>query len=298
MTDFVQFLVQGLALGAVYALVALGFVIIYKSTEVINFAQGELMLLGTYLVFAFKNQMGLGFYVAVALAVVGMAVFGLGVERTILRPMVGKPVYAVIMITIGLSIVIRQGVQGIWGPRERILGDPWGQSQIVVGGVRVNVIAIVTIITSLVLVGLFFAFFNYTKAGVAMRATAFDQESALAVGIPVHRVYAWSWAIAAGTGTVAGVFLSGFPRTLSPALGLAALRAFPAIILGGLDSPGGAVIGGFAIGIVELMVQAYQPDIAPWLGRNFHIVAAYIVMIIVLMVRPYGLFGTREVERV
>lgn len=298
MTDFAQFVFQGLALGAIYALVALGFVIIYKSTEVINFAQGGLLVLGAYLVFAYKNQAGMGFYAAIPLAIVSMAFVGWMVERLVLRRMVGKPVFAVVMITIGLAILFRQGVTGVWGPSDKIIGDPWGASQVIAGGVRFNVVSIVTIVVALVLVGLFFLFFRYTKAGVAMRATAFDQEAALAMGIPVRRVYIWSWAIAAAIATVGGIFISAFPSTLSPRLEFTALRAFPAAILGGLDSPGGAVLGGFVIGVVEVLVQAYQPDIAPWLGNNVHIVAAYVVMIAVLMVRPYGLFGTPEVERV
>lgn len=298
MTDFLQFTFQGLALGAVYALIALGFVIIYKATEVINFAQGELMLLGAYLVFALNRQTSIGFYAAVVVAVVVMAAFGWGIERTVLRRMAGKPVFAVVMITIGLAIVLRQVVTAVWGATDRSLGDPWGSTTLHLGGVRLAAAGIATIVVAGLLVAAFFAFFRFTKAGVAMRATAFDHEASLAVGIPVRRVYAWSWALAAGIGTVAGVFLAAFPKTLNPALGFVALRAFPAAILGGLDSPGGAVVGGFAIGFVELMVQAYAPEVAPWLGKNVHVVAAYVVMIAVLMVRPYGLFGTREVERV
>ncbi|MGH9198686.1 MAG: branched-chain amino acid ABC transporter permease, partial [Acidimicrobiia bacterium] len=159
-------------------------------------------------------------------------------------------------------------------------------------------VSLVTILAAAALLVAFFLFFKYSKSGIAMRATAFDQEAALAVGIPVRRVYALSWAIAAAVATIGGIFIAAFPGSLHPALGFAALRAFPAAILGGLDSPGGAVLGGLVIGLIEVLVQAYQPQFAPWLGINFHIVAAYILMILVLMVRPYGLFGTREVERV
>lgn len=298
MTDFLQLSFQGLALGAIYALVALGFVIIYKSTEVINFAQGELMLLGAYLVYSFRNEAGLSFLLAVPLAVGGMAAVGWGIERTMLRRMVGKPVFAVVMITIGLAIVFRQAVTGRWGYEDRLIGDPWGASRFDVGELTFNLVALMTILVAGILLFVFFGFFKYTKMGIAMRATAFDPEAALAVGIPVRRVNALSWAIAAGVATVGGIFIAGFPSTLHPGLGFAALRAFPAAILGGLDSPGGAILGGVVIGLIEVLVQGYQPQYAPWLGNNFHIVAAYILMIMVLMVRPYGLFGTPEVERV
>jgi branched-chain amino acid transport system permease protein len=297
-TDFLQLGFQGLALGAVYALVALGFVVVYKATDVINFAHGELMLLGAYLVYSFHNEVGLTFWAAVPAAIAVMAAVGWLVERTVLRRMVGQPVFAVVMITIGLAIVLHQVVTARWGFEDRILGDPWGASQIRLGEIRVTTVSVVTILAAAAVLAIFFVFLRASQYGVAMRAAAFDQEAALAVGIPVRRVHALSWMIAAGVATVGGIFIAAFPSSLNPALGFAALRAFPAAILGGLDSPAGAVLGGFVIGEVEVLMQGYQGDVAPWLGSNFHVVAAYLVMIVVLMVRPYGLFGTREVERV
>jgi len=297
-TDFAQLLVQGIALGAVYGAVALGFVVIYKATEVINFAHGELLLLGAYLVYALRIEVGLPFVVALPGAIALMAAVGWGIERMVLRRMVGRPTFAVVMITIGLAIILRQLVTAAAGYEDRAIGDPWGASRVALGDAQVNVVSLVTVAAFAAQVAGFFAFFRGTKAGVAMRAAAFDPEAALAVGIPVRRVYAWSWMIAAATATVGGVFLAAFPATLHPAIGFVAFRAFPAAIVGGLDSPGGAVVGGLLIGVTEVLVQGYQPQFAPWLGNNFHVVAAYILMILVLMVRPYGLFGTREVERV
>lgn len=293
-----QLTVQGLAVGAVYALIALGFVVVYKATEVINFAHGELMLLGAYLVYALGSVAGLPFVVAVPLAMTLMAAVGFGIERAILQRMVGRPTFSVVMITIGLAIILRQVVTAAFGFNDRLLGDPWGSSQFALGGVRLNVVSLATMLACAILFVVFFTFFRASRAGVAMRATALDQEAALAVGIPVRHVYAWSWMIAAATATVAGVFLAAFPSSLSPALGFAAFRAFPAAIVGGLDSPGGAIVGGLGIGVIEVLVQGYQPQLAPWLGVDFHVVAPYFLMIAVLMVRPYGLFGTREVERV
>lgn len=272
--------------------------VVYKSTAVINFAHGDLMLLGAYVVFTTRNDLGLPFVPAALLAIVLMAGLGWTIERTVLRRMVGKPAFAVVMITLGLAIIFRQIIASGWGFEDRVIRDPWGAARIAIGAVRLNAVSIATIVVAAVLLLGFFAFFRYTKLGVAMRATAVDQEAALAVGIPVHRIHALSWAIAAGVATVGGIFIASFPSTLSPGLGVVALRAFPAAILGGLDSPGGAVLGGVVIGLIEVLMQGYQPRIAPWLGNNFHVVAAYAVMILVLMVRPYGLFGTREVERV
>ena len=297
MTDLLQLLVQGIALGAVYGLVALGFVVIYKATEVINFAHGELLLLGAYLVYALRVEADLPFFAAVPVAIGLMVAVGWGIERSVLRRMVGRPTFAVVMITIGLAIVLRQLVTAVAGYDDRNIGDPWGASTASLGDVQVNVVSLVTVAVVAALVTAFFAFFRGTSAGVAMRAAALDQEAALAVGIPVRSVYAWSWMIAAATATVGGVFLASFPATLQPGLGFVAFRAFPAAIVGGLDSPGGAIVGGLLIGLIEVLVQGYQPQYAPWLGTNVHVVAAYVLMVLVLMVRPYGLFGTREVER-
>ena len=298
MSDLLQLLAQGVALGAVYGLTALGFVIVYKATGVINFAHGELLLLGAYLVYAFHDQVGVPFVAAVPLAMASMAIVGWAIERGVLRRMVGRPTFAVVMITIGLAIVLRQTVTAIWGFDDLLLGDPWAASRVALGGLQVSAVSVASLAAAGLLFVAFLAFFRSSKAGIAMRATAIDQEAALAVGIPVRSVYAWSWMIAGATATVAGVFLAAFPATLHPGLGFVAFRAFPAAILGGLDSPGGALVGGLLVGVTELLVQVYQPQVAPWLGDNFHVAASYLLMIVVLIVRPYGLFGTREVERV
>jgi len=297
-TELLQLLTQGVALGVVYGLVALGFVVIYKATKVINFAHGELLLVGAYLVFAFRSGPGLPFYVAVVLATVAMAAVGWTVERALLRRMVGRPTFSVAMITIGLAIVLRQVVAATAGYDDRTIGDPWGASTVNLAGAQVTLVSLVTIGVIAAVFLAFFIFFGRSKYGLAMRATAFDHEAALAVGIPVRTVYALSWMLAAATATAGGVFLAAFPATLSPALGFVAFRAFPAAIVGGLDSPGGAIVGGLLIGVTELLVQGYQPRVAPWLGNDVHVVAAYVLMIVVLVVRPYGLFGTPEVERV
>jgi branched-chain amino acid transport system permease protein len=216
-------------------------------------------------------------------------------QTVVLRRVLGQPVFTLVMITIGLSIVIDSAVPAIFGDNARILGDPWGASAVHLGGVTLNWVRIWAIVCTVVILVLFFAFDRFSRYGLAMRATAVDEEAALAVGVPVARVYAFAWAIAGGVAAVGGLFLAGFPSAPNPSLGDVALRAFPAIILGGLDSPLGAVVGGIAIGIIEVLTSGYAPG---WLGANFSDVAPYIVMILVLLIRPYGLFGARPVERV
>ncbi|MCW3064438.1 MAG: branched-chain amino acid transporter permease, partial [Solirubrobacterales bacterium] len=216
-------------------------------------------------------------------------------QMTVLRRVLGQPVFVLVMITIGLSIVINSAIPAIFGGNARILGDPWGASAVDVGGVTLNWVRIWTVVCTGLILALYFVFDRFSRYGLAMRATAADEEAAMAVGVPVRRVYALTWAIAGGVAVVGGLFLAGFPSSVNPSLGDVALRAFPAVILGGLDSPPGAVVGGIAIGIVEVMSSGYAPG---WLGSDFSAVAPYAVMILVLLIRPYGLFGTRPVERV
>lgn len=298
MTEFLQLCFAGLALGARYALVALGFVIIYRATGVINFAQGGLLAVGAYLTYAFANDAGLPFFVAVVLALAFSALLGAAVERTMLRPMVGQPVFAVIMITIGLLFILEQVVTTVWGYDSLNLADPWGVDTVRAGDVVMSVRDLWTLgLAAAVLAG-FFAFFRLSKLGVAMRATALDPEAALAQGISARRVFAVSWAISAALAALAGVTLASGPAALSPGIGAIALVAFPAMIVGGLDSPIGAVVGGIIIGLTQALTAGYQEDLFPWAGDNFGAVMPYLVMILILLVRPYGLFGTKEVRRV
>jgi branched-chain amino acid transport system permease protein len=297
-TEFLQLCFAGLALGARYALVALGFVIIYRATGVINFAQGGLLAVGAYLTYAFANDAGLPFVLAVVLALAFSALLGAAVERTMLRPMVGQPVFAVIMITIGLLFILEQVVTTVWGYDSLNLADPWGVDTVRAGDVVMSVRDLWTLGLAASVLAWFFAFFRLSKLGVAMRATAFDPEAALAQGISARRVFAVSWAISAGLAALAGVTLASGPAALSPGIGAIALVAFPAMIVGGLDSPIGAVVGGIIIGLTQSLTAGYQEDLFPWAGDNFGAVMPYLVMILILLVRPYGLFGTKEVRRV
>lgn len=293
--ELLQSLVRGLGMGSTYALLAVGFVIIYKSMRVISFAQPSLMVAGAVLVSYLVQD--LSFSLAVPLAAAGVALLALALERVAVRPMIGKPVFTIAIITIGLDIAIRVIVNGFIGPDVRQVGDPWGLSTVSIGDLVVQQRYLAMLVTTAVIVGLLFGFFRYTRLGLAMRATAFDQEAALAQGVSVGTVFALSWAIAGGLAAVAGTFV-GTGAGVDQATWVIALKALPAIILGGLDSIGGAVVGGLAVGVVESLVGTYQADYAPWLGQNFAEVSPYVVLLVVLLVRPYGLFGTPEVQRV
>jgi branched-chain amino acid transport system permease protein len=273
-------------------------VIIYKATGVINFAQGALLLLGAYFALSFHETLHLPFLVAALLAMAACAAVGVIIERLILSRMVGQPVFAVIMITLGLTIFFEQVVIWRWGGTSRNLADPWGLDTFTVSDVVIPVVNVVRIGVAALLLGVFFLFFRYSRLGVAMRATASDQEAALAQGISARRIFALSWAVAAAIAALAGVLLASGGRGLDPSLGVVALVAFPAIILGGLDSPGGAVVGGAVMGVVETMTSGYSDKLPEFLGHNFHRVTPYVVLVAILLIRPYGLFGTPEVRRV
>jgi branched-chain amino acid transport system permease protein len=298
MTEFLQLVLAGVALGFKYALVALGFVIIFKATGVINFAQGGFVMLGAYLTYNFGITWGLPFWVAVILAMITTALAGMLIERLVLRRMVGRPPFALIMITVGLLFVIQEVVTTIWGFDNLNLGDPWGVDVVNVGELVISVSDIWTVILGLVVVGAFFAFFRFSPLGLAMRATALDQEAALAQGMSAKRVWAVSWAIAGAVAALAGVTIAAGAGGVNPQIQFIALLAFPAIILGGIDSPGGAILGGVIIGVTQTLTAGYQDDYAPWLGSGFQSVMPYVVMLLILLVRPYGLFGTKEVKRV
>jgi branched-chain amino acid transport system permease protein len=296
-TQLLQSISAGLGAGAIYALLAVGFVIIYKSTLVISFAQPALMVAGAMCVAYFRFTWELPFLVALVLGALAAAVIALVAERVTLRPMVGKPVFVVAIITLGLDIVIRVVVNRFIGLSIQPMGDPWGLQVIRLGDVTIQQRHIAAVTVAAILITALFAFFKFSRIGLAMRATAFDQETALAQGISVGTVFALSWAIAGALAAVAGAFV-GTGSGIDQQTWIVALKALPAIILGGLDSIGGAVIGGLAVGVFEALMQTYQGQYMPWLGSNFSVVSPYLLMLIVLLVRPYGLFGTPEVERV
>ncbi len=305
MAFFIQLCFNGIALGCIYALIALGFTIIFKASEVINFAQGEFLLVGAYVASAGVFDWGLGFVPSVLLAIAVTVIIGVLFERFALRRMIGRPVFSIIMITIGLDIILRTGVVIKWGSSIRAPASPFQfSSGIDIGdvkasqGVHFGANQLWTIIVTIIICVLLFLFFRFTKYGLAMRATAIDQEAALAIGVNVRTVYALAWGIAGAIATIGGIFLAIQSSAFDSTLGQIALLAFPAIILGGLDSVVGAVVGGILIGLTQDLTAGYDHYFAGFLGPSFQEIAPYILMIIILFIRPYGLFGTRKVERV
>jgi branched-chain amino acid transport system permease protein len=296
---FLQLAFQGLSLGAIYALIALGFVIVFKGSGVFNFAHGEFVMGGAYIVVVGAGTMSWGLAVAVSCAV--LIVAALVAERLLLRPMLGRPLFAVIMVTLGLSIMLRALMAMLWGVNDRGgSAAPIGRGVIRVplpGDSRVSLpwVGVWTLIVATLLLVALYWFFQHTGFGLAMRATAVNQEAAAAQGIDIRRMFAMSWAIAGVLAVAAGIFLGAFPRQVTPTMSFVALAALPAIIIGGFDSLPGAVVGGLSVGLMQVLGSGYFGDFG---GGRFHEVLPYLVMLAVLAVRPFGLFGSRDVERV
>ncbi len=296
MTQFLSLLLNGISLGALYALIALGFVIIFKSSEVVSFTHGSLLLLGAYSIARLSESMG--FLPAVAIGVTITALAGLLVERLIINRLRGAPVISLAIVTIGVDIMLLTDLVRRIGSDILNVPHPWGGEVFRLGNVGISQNRATATLVAAVVIGLFFLAFKYSSWGVAMRASAEDGETAALMGIRLGRVSALAWVIAGGLAAVAALFLVGAPTPgVSPLTYTVALRAFPAAIIGGLDSTGGALVGGLLIGLAETFAAGYQEQLL-FLGRGFGSVVPYVVMILVLLVRPSGLFGTRELSRV
>jgi branched-chain amino acid transport system permease protein len=295
MQNFAQLLIGGISLGAVYALLALGFVLVFKATGVINFAYPALLLVGAY---ATARAGELPFPVAAILGICAAVVIAALVDRVLVRRMRGGSVIAVSIMTIGVGVLLQTEIIRRIGIDVLPIGDPWGSGVVTLGGLTIPQTRIAALVVGLALIACFFAWFKFSVWGVAMRATAEDHETAALMGIPGGRISTASWAVAGGLAAVAGLFVTMFPSPgLEPTTSAVALRAFPAAIIGGLDSTGGAVVGGLVIGVTEVLTQGYEGHLT-FLGLGFHAVMPYLVMVLVLLVRPAGLFGTRELHRV
>jgi branched-chain amino acid transport system permease protein len=309
-SKFSEMIVEGLSLGTIYALLAVGFVIIFKATQVLNFAHGALAALGAFLVAGFANVWDIpGRWIpgapawvtwagSVVIALLAMAGLGMALERVFLRPMVGEELFAVAIVTLGLDIVLRNITNDFIGQFPRPMGDPFGINIIDLGWIRFAQTELLQIVVAVITVAAIAMFFR-SRMGIAMRATAFDQEAARAQGINVGRVFSYAWGIGAVLAAVAGVFISMFPRRsagVDQNTAFFAFKAFPAIIIGGLDSVVGAIVGGLLVGFAESAAGTYIT--ADWLGVGFAGIVPYLLMLVVLLVRPYGLFGTEEIRRV
>ncbi|WP_396668084.1 branched-chain amino acid ABC transporter permease [Microbacterium sp. R86528] len=312
MNTLLSSLATGLGQGAVYALIAVSFVIIYRATGVLNFAQPALLILGTFATSVFATQMGVPFFVAVPIAMLVVAALSAGIERVAIRPMVGRPAFSAAIVTVGLFIVLLVVAFRLFDSKPRTVGDPWQLSSVCIGGettesfgvtgctggVQIYENAIARFVISLVVIGVLGWWLTRSRIGLAMRATSLDQETALAQGISVGRMFSISWAIGGGLAALAGALLAANGSVVQATDALFALVALPAIILGGIDSLKGAVVGGLIVGLAMALTKTYQPMFAPWLGTNFDNVVPYLIMIVVLLVRPYGIYGTKEVQRV
>ncbi|MEU7870391.1 branched-chain amino acid ABC transporter permease [Dactylosporangium sp. NPDC049140] len=296
MTQLLSMLVTGLSTGAIYALVALGLVLLYKAAGVVNFAHGSLLLLGAYV--TARTWEPLGFPIAAGLGVLAAAGGALLVQRLLAHPMRDAAPVELAIMTIGVDILLATELNRRMGPDIIVLGHPWGGSAVRIGDVAVPANRIIALGVAAVIITLFLLAFRLTDWGAAMRAAAEDQEAAALVGVRLRRVVTVSWLLAGALAAVAGIFLAGSPTPgLTPAVGVIALRALPAAILGGLDSTTGALVGGLVVGVTESLAAGYQDELAV-LGRGFDQVVPYLVMIVVLLLRPAGLFGTRAASRV
>ena len=289
-----QLIIQGLAIGSVYALVALGFVLIYKASSVINFAQGELLMVGAYICLALLTTYQVPFWAGFLLTMAFSVILALSVERFILRPMIGEPIISIIMITIGLSLVLKSIIAAVWGTQIRVFPAIFPQTPVQVGRIMVSQVYIYTFLASMVFLVLFALFFKYSRMGIAMRATANSNQVALSMGISVKKVFAVSWCVAAVVSAVGGILIGNI-NGVNITLSNVGLKVFPAVILGGLDSIPGAVLGGLIIGILENLSGGYLDH---YFGGGVKEVAPFVILVIILMIKPYGLFGTEEIERV
>jgi len=291
----IQLLVNGTIIGTLYGVVAMCFTLIYKSTKIINFAQGEFLLIGAWVCWWILNQFDISFIFAFLLCLCFMMLLGILLQVLILKPMIGQPIISVIMVTIGLSIFFQAAMKWIFGVAPQPFPIVFETKSVEILGLNVQTAYIMSMAISLVIMVGFAWFFKYSRMGLAMRATAFDQQVAQSMGISVKRVFAMSWAISAMVSAMAGIVV-GMVNGVSTGLSHFGIKVFPAIILGGLDSIIGAIVGGLIIGILENLAEFVDGQYLNW--GNMYNIAPFYVLIIILMIRPYGLFGTKDIERI
>jgi branched-chain amino acid transport system permease protein len=290
-----QLLVNGLVVGTLYGVVAMSFVLIYKATQVVNFAQGELLLIGAWVCWTLLTKYQVPFWLGMPMTLVFMFAFGIAIQIVILRPMIGEPIISVIMVTIALSTVFQASLKWIYGVSPQPFPRVFTSQSVSFAGLQIQTVYVMSLVVSVLMMFGMAWFFRVSKWGLAMRATAFNQQVAQSLGISVKTVFAMAWAISAMVSSVAGVVVA-VVNGVSSGLSIYGIKVFPAAILGGLDSVGGAVIGGIIIGVLENVAQFVDSDYLHW--GNLYEIAPFYVLIIILMIKPYGLFGTRDIERV
>ena len=288
--EVIQLLISGTSQGCVYGLIALGFVLIYKATEMVNFAQGDIMMLGAFFAFTYISILEFNFFIALAATIVTMAALGALLERTILRSMIGEPPFSVLMLTIGLGFIIRAAAGAIWGNEPRSIPTPYAGGVLRYGEVIIGYENIVIILGTLLLCGFLFLFFRFSRLGIAMQAVSQNQLAAYYLGVPVKRIYSLVWALSAIISAVAGILIAPV-SLISPLMGFIGIKAFAAAIVGGFGSLPGAIIGGLIIGIVEQFAGLYLPT-------GFSDVSAYVVLLLMLLIRPQGIFASMQQKKV
>jgi len=290
-----QFILNGLIVGALYGVVAMSFVLIYKASQVVNFAQGEFLLVGAWVCWWLLTDWQLPFWLGFLFTLAFMTAFGLILQVVVLRPLIGEPVISVIMATIGLGIFFQALMKWIFGVFAKPFPPIFPVERVNVLGLEVQTAYLLSLVISILIMAGFAWFFTASKHGLAMRATAFDQQVAQSLGISVPKVFAMSWAISAVVSSVAGVVV-GVVNGVSSALSFYGIKVFPAVILGGLDSVLGAVLGGLIVGVLENVAQYVDSEFLQW--GNMYTIAPFYALILILLIKPYGLFGTRNIERV
>jgi branched-chain amino acid transport system permease protein len=294
-TFFLQLVISGFALGMVYALIAIGFVIILKCSKAFNIAQGQFVMIGGYLGFTFLVTFHLPVWASLMAAIAVAIIMGLLIERLTLRPLVGQPVLAVIMMTIALATVLDGLATLIWGGEYKTYHGVLPTITLNVGGLSIPPETTIGMIVSIIVVVLLMLFFRYTRSGLEMMATAEDEQVVQSAGIKVTTVYALSWVIACIVGVIGGIILGGVSGVMIP-LSEIGLKAFAVVLLGGINSIGGAIVAGIIVGVLENISAGYLDPLLP--GGGLASVFPFIVIIIVLIFRPYGLFGLAEIERI
>ena len=291
----IQLTVNGIIIGTLYGVVAMCFVLIYKSTQIVNFAQGEFLLIGAWTCWWLLTSMKVPFWLGFPITLVFMAVFGILLQVLVLRPMIGEPIISVIMVTIGLSIFFQAMMKWMFGVWTAPYPEVFASKSMNILGLNVQTPYIMSMLISLVIMAGFAWFFKFSRMGLAMRATAFNQQVAQSLGISVKTVFAAAWAISAVVSALAGVVV-GMVNGVSQALSFFGIKVFPAVILGGLDSIIGAIVGGLIIGVLENLAEFVDSQYLNW--GNLYTVAPFYALIVILMIKPYGLFGTKQIERI
>ncbi|MFN0042191.1 MAG: branched-chain amino acid ABC transporter permease [Alphaproteobacteria bacterium] len=294
-TLLLQLVVNGIIVGTLYGVVAMSFVLIYKASKVVNFAQGEFLLIGAWVCWWVLTEFNVPFILGFPITLAFMFAFGVILQVVVLRPMIGEPAISVIMVTIGLSIVFQALMRWIFGVTVQPFPQVFETQSVAIFGLNVQTAYVMSFAISLFIMGAFAAFFKYSRLGLAMRATAFDQQVAQSLGISIRQVFAASWAISAMVSALAGV-VTGMVNGVSSGISFIGIKVFPAVILGGLDSVIGAVVGGLIIGILENVAEFADSQFLQ--VGNLFTIAPFYVLIVILMIKPYGLFGTKNIERI